>query len=216
MSELKEYYGRRANEFEDVYHRDDPTRQRELATIASDMKKTLHDRRVLEVACGTGYWTSIVATVAEHVTAVDISQEVLALARAKQLDPNRVEFLEADAYELEKVRGKFDAGLAAFWLSHVPKSRLSEFLDGFHRKMNGGHSVVFMVDNIYMPGVGGGLATKNGTQDTYKIRELSDGSTHVVLKNYYTEDQLKEILSKYAHSLIVHMGECYWWLNYTT
>jgi SAM-dependent methyltransferase len=215
MSEIKEYYSRRASEYEEIYRRNDKTSQRELAAIASDMKEALCGRRVLEVACGTGYWTSIVASVAEHVRAVDFSPEVLTLARAKQLDTSRVEFLEADAYELEKVKGEFDGGLAAFWFSHVPRSRLSEFLNGFHSKMNRGHAIIFMVDNVYVPGVGGELTTKDNTDDTYKIRELSDGSKHFILKNYYTEKQLKEVLSKYVHTLTVHMGARHWWLNYT-
>jgi hypothetical protein len=81
--------------------------------------------------------------------------------------------------------------------------------------MNRGHAIIFMVDNVHIPGVGGKLTTEDNTPDPCKIRELSDGSKHIVLKNYYTEKQLKEVLSTYVHTLTVHMGARYWWLNYT-
>jgi len=47
---------------------------------------------VLEAACGTGYWTAVAAEAVTHVTAFDVNESVLELARAKGLDPRRVEF----------------------------------------------------------------------------------------------------------------------------
>ena len=52
---LVDYYSRRAPEYEAMWHRDEPVRQAEQAVIASEMGRLLRGRRVLEVACGTGY-----------------------------------------------------------------------------------------------------------------------------------------------------------------
>jgi len=41
----------------------------------------------------TGYWTAVAAEAVTHVTAFDVNESVLELARAKGLDPRRVEFL---------------------------------------------------------------------------------------------------------------------------
>ena len=214
MNRLSDYYGRRADDYEEIYHRDDPVRQREQAEVAAAMKQVLADRSVLEVACGTGFWTEIAAEVTQHVVALDMSPEMLALAQEKEFPPGKVEFLNADAYALQTVPGRFDAGLANFWFSHVPKPRVKEFLDGFHKRLGPG-AVVLMADNVYVPGVGGTLITRPGIEDTFKLRKLPDGSEHEVLKNYYSADQLRSILSPLASELQVHVGKCFWWVSYT-
>jgi len=210
---LEQYYGRLAQEYERVYHRDDPVRQSELASITSAVKDALFGRRVLELACGTGFWTEVVAETARCIVAIDISPEMLAIARGKGLAPDRVEFRLGDAYTLEPVPGTFDTGLANFWLSHVPKRRIDEFLRGFHRRLGTG-AIVFMADNVYVPGIGGELVTRVGIEDTFKLRELPDGSKHEVLKNYYDADQPRSILAPRATDLQVHVGKCFWWVGY--
>jgi SAM-dependent methyltransferase len=172
---LGQYYSRRAREYEQIYQRDDPVRQGEQDESVEAMRKALRERGVLEVACGTGYWTAILAEVAQHVVAIDSAREMLAIAREKGLPPKRVEFREGDAYALESVPGSFDAGMVNFWFSHVPKARIDEFLQGFHVRLGPG-AIVFMADNVYVPGIGGELVTRPGIEDTFKLRELSDGA----------------------------------------
>ena len=87
-------------------------------------------------------------------------------------------------------------------------------LDGFHKKMSKG-AVVFMADNVYIPGIGGELVIRPGIEDTFKRRELSDGSKHEVLKNHYSADQLQNIFVPHTHNLKVYMGRCFWRVIYT-
>ena len=174
MRSLPEYYGRRAPEYEQKFRSTDPVRQSELAAIAAALKELFCGRRVLEVACGTGYWTQIVADVAARVTGVDLSREMLALARGKKLPADKVEFLLADAFQLQTVPGTFDAGLANFFLSHVPKARLAEFLAGLHKKL-GPNAIVFLADDVDVPGLGGQSAARPGNEDTIRLRTLPDG-----------------------------------------
>jgi ubiquinone/menaquinone biosynthesis C-methylase UbiE len=210
---LREYYNRRAQEFEAIYHRDDPVRQEEQETLATRMKDVLRGRSVLEVACGTGFWTEIASQTALHIVAIDNSTEMLRIAQSKPIRQDKVQFLQADAYALSSVPGFFNGGLANFWFSHIPKSRIDEFLIGFHKRI-GRSGAVFMADNVYMPGVGGELITQSGSEDTFKVRELSNGSKHKILKNYYTEDQIRQILMPLTSNLRIHMGSCFWWVSY--
>lgn len=214
MHSLQAYYNRRARKYEHVYHRDDPVRQREQAEIAATLKEALLNRRVLEIACGTGFWTKIAAETAQHVVATDTSAEMLAIAGEKRLPPDRVMFQVGDAYALEAIGGTFDAGLATFWLSHVPRVRVDEFLRGFHERLGAG-SIVFMADNVYVPGIGGELVARPGVEDTFKLRTLSDGARYETLKNYYDADQLHRILSLRATDLRIHVGQCFWRATYT-
>ena len=212
---LPEYYSRRAPEYERMWYRDDPLRQEEQSAIIAAMSEAFPKRHVLEVACGTAYWTQFVAPMVENILALDASEEMLALAREKKLDPGRVQFVRGDAYALETLPGSFNAALANFWFSHVPRARHGEFLDGLHEKLERGASV-FMADNVYVRGVGGELVDRAGFEDTFKLRTLADGSTHEVLKNYFGSGQLETIFAPRSCNLKIHIGQCFWWLSYTT
>jgi SAM-dependent methyltransferase len=210
---MNEYYDKRAAEYETIYQRNDPVRQNELAQISASICKYLADRRILEVACGTGFWTQVASQVATHVVATDISQEMLKIARTKNLPANKVEFLAMDSYALNDLAEEFNGGLANFWFSHIPKKRIKEFLASFHGCLER-NSIVFMADNLYIPGVGGELVSREGSEDTFKRRKLSDGSEHLVLKNYYDAAELREILAPETRDLNLHSALCYWWLTY--
>jgi SAM-dependent methyltransferase len=207
------YYSNRAREYEKVYFRDDAVRQQEQLRIQDTMKKLFENKQVLEVACGTGYWTQFAAEAADHITAIDFSSEVLSIAEEKNIPTNKASFHQGDAYRLEKVLGNFDAGYANFWFSHIPKKRVHEFLKQLHNRIGTG-SQVFMADNVYIESVGGTLTQKeNDDQNTYKIRTLENGSKFEIIKNYYSEVELWEIFAPFSHNLEIHIGQCFWWLS---
>jgi SAM-dependent methyltransferase len=210
---LRRYYDEQANVYDDMYRRSDPVWRRELEALANTMVKTLSSRRVLEIACGTGFWTEIVAKVAKHVVAVDISEKMLTVARKRRIRNVNVEYIHGDAYALGEIPGEFDGGLANFWFSHIPKARIDEFLYRFHEKL-GSTAVVFMADNVYIPGIGGQLITKHGIEDTFKLREGSNGSKHEVLKNYYNRDTLMRLLASKTVDLKAHEVKYFWWVKY--
>jgi SAM-dependent methyltransferase len=212
--DLVQYYAARATEYERIYHRNDPIRQAEQAGVVEALKSTLRGRSVVEVACGTGYWTEFLAAVAESVLATDLTPQVLGLARTKPMDPKRVRFQVASAFDLFAIEGNFNGALAAFWLSHVPRVRLGEFLGHLHERLLPG-SAVFMVDNVLVPGVGGQLASSPDCQDTFKRRVLDDGSEHLVLKNYFSRTELSGLFRD-GEDLRICVGRCFWWVSYRT
>jgi SAM-dependent methyltransferase len=210
---MKDYYNKRASEYEAVYHRDDPVRQRELADMGAAIEEAMRGKRVLEVACGTGYWTERVAKTATHITAVDAAPKTIEIARAKNLPQDRVDFQLGNAYYLNAIDRRFDAGIAMFWFSHVPRSRVQEFLSGFHAALGQG-SIVFMAENMLQEGVGGELIRKSGIEDTFKRRSLADGSIHEVLKNYYDQSELEALFSPFATDLQIEMETCFYRVQY--
>ena len=54
---LKEYYSKRAKEYDAVYRRNIPVRIKEQEYIRKEIARLFKDKYVLELACGTGYWT---------------------------------------------------------------------------------------------------------------------------------------------------------------
>ncbi|WP_436846569.1 class I SAM-dependent methyltransferase [Streptomyces niveus] len=99
---------------------------------------------MLELACGTGQWTSVLVARAGSVTAVDAADEVLALARARTAS-DRVRFVRADIFEWRPAR-RYDTVFFAFWLSHVPPARLVGFWDTVAAALVPGGKVVFVDD----------------------------------------------------------------------
>jgi len=133
------YYARRAGEYERVYG--SPRWQDDLAYLSARMPEFFADRRVFEVACGTGYWTRLVAERAQTIHATDVNDDTLALARAKTYAAP-VTFERRDAYAPSEGPARHDAGLAALWLSHVDLGRMDEFLRAFHSQLRPGACVL--------------------------------------------------------------------------
>lgn len=76
--------------------------------------------KVLEVGCGTGTTALILAPFAAHLTATDISAEMIAIAREKLVgeDPGNVTFRQAELTQADLPAGPFEAVLA-FNLLHL-------------------------------------------------------------------------------------------------
>lgn len=213
MGPIEEYYNRRAPEFDQMYGREIPELRAAYDQIARELSTVFAGRRVLEVACGTGHWTQFAARTAEHITATDVAPNMLSLARAKGMPPSRIEFRQHNAYDLDSIPGEFDAGLANFWISHVPKSRLNDFLTGFHARIGSG-AVVFMADNVFVPELGGDFEPGKAGADSHRVRTLSDGSTWRVVKNYYDIQQLLDMFEPVGRDLRIQIGRALWWLHY--
>ncbi len=208
---LIDYYAKRANEYEKVYHK--PERQEDLYQLEEHLKTELTGRNVLEMACGTGFWTARVAAVVRSIVATDINEEVLAIARAKDLGPDRVAFKISDAYT-PRIAGEFDAGLACFWWSHIPLNRLTEFLRNFHSSLQPVARVTF-VDNRFVPGSSTPISNTDTEGNTYQTRHLSDGSSHQVLKNFPMVSSIIHILGDYSKSITVTEFDYFWSVTYT-
>lgn len=205
---LKEYYAARAREYERIYAK--PERQADLRQLESLLPPLFSGRRVLEVACGTGYWTQFLAGAAQGIVAVDANPETLAIAVQKALPPGRVSFRIADAYALPDALGRFDAAFAGFWWSHVPRRERSRFLAALDRRLSPGAPVV-LLDNLYVEGSSAPIAERDADGNTYQRRRLDDGSEHKVLKNFPTEDELRADVSAFgAHPRYTALR--YYWL----
>ncbi len=67
----------------------------------------------LELACGTGEFTRIITHTADHVTATDLSDQMLRVARAKLADRRNLTFQKADCEATGLPSARFDTVLMA-------------------------------------------------------------------------------------------------------
>jgi ubiquinone/menaquinone biosynthesis C-methylase UbiE len=184
---LLEYYGSRAREYERIY--DKPERKADLQALTSLLQHALAGADVLEVACGTGYWTARLAQAARSICATDAAAEPLELARHKHYPSGRVRLELADAYALDTIPGHFNAGFGGFWWSHVPREDLARFLSGLHRRLGVGARVVFC-DNRYVEGSSTPVHRVDAAGNGYQRRRLENGEEYEVLKNFPTPEEL--------------------------
>lgn len=206
-----DYYARRATEYERVYAK--PERQADLKVLRERCRGLFKGRNLLEISCGTGYWTECFATTAQSVLATDINPETLAIAQAKPWETGRVEFSVADSFALPNFDRRFDAGFAGFWWSHVPRERLHDFLSGFHAPLSPGSTVAF-IDNRYVEGSSTPLDRTDGEGNTYQIRELADVSRHEVMKNFPDVEEIRAVLAPFADEVAVVELEYFWMAVY--
>lgn len=210
MDKLADYYAKRAKEYERIYAK--PERQADLRALETRIRKMLTGRKVLELACGTGYWTDVFAPVAAQVTALDLNEEVLEIARSKQ-NAGKVQFLRGSAYEIPNQGRAHNALFAGFWWSHVPLEKMEAFLNSAIRSVAPGALIAFL-DNRYVEGSSTPIARRDAQGNSYQARKLDDGSVHDVLKNFPAESELIQRASRHGWGANIDLLEHYWLLSW--
>jgi demethylmenaquinone methyltransferase/2-methoxy-6-polyprenyl-1,4-benzoquinol methylase len=194
-SAMRHYYARRAADYEAVYAK--PERQADLRAIEALLPGYFSGRDVLEVACGTGWWTPHGARDCRSWLATDVNDETLAIARTKPLPPGKVRFAQVDAWTFDGLTdaaaaatpgqpaARFNAAFAGFWWSHVPLARLPGWLALLHEQLASGARVV-LLDNRFVAASSTPISRSDADGNTWQQRRLSDGTQHEVLKNFPT------------------------------
>ncbi|MCC7457379.1 MAG: class I SAM-dependent methyltransferase [Nitrospira sp.] len=209
---MREYYAQRAAIYERVYHK--PERQADLRAMQAWLAGLFVGRRVLEVACGTGWWTPHGARAATSWLATDVNPETIAIAQAKAMPPT-VRFGVVDAYRFAELgTQRFDGAFAGFWWSHVLRARLPAWLALLHERLDPGARVA-LLDNRYVEGNSTPLSRRDADGNTYQLRTLDDGSTHEVVKNFPTRDEALAALGPRARDVQWIEHAHYWTLSYT-
>jgi demethylmenaquinone methyltransferase/2-methoxy-6-polyprenyl-1,4-benzoquinol methylase len=186
-----EYYARRAREYDRIYER--PERQADLAELAELVSRWARGERVLELACGTGWWTERLAGVAERVVATDTSPEVLEVAAARTYAPAPVELRRADALRPESIEGSFSVVVAGFFLSHLPRAQVPAYLEAVALRVAPSGSVIFF-DNRFVEGSSTPISRRDDAGDTWQLRRLEDGSEFEVRKNFFDAAELRGLV----------------------
>jgi SAM-dependent methyltransferase len=194
VTQLAEYYRERAAEYDAVYAK--PERQEDLARLHDLVPRLVTGQRVLEIAAGTGYWTATLTASASAVTATDVNQETLEVARTREYGPAALTFQVADAYALDEVPGEFDTAFVGFFWSHVLRADLPRFLDGLRARLCAGTGAhrhgerrVIVLDNRYVPGSNTPITRSTADGDTFQRRTLNDGRSYEIIKNFPSRSQ---------------------------
>lgn len=90
-------------------------------------------RRVLDAACGEGYGTALLATVASGVVGVDVDIATIEHARATYGESQRLRFLAASCTGLPLPSGSIDVIVSFETIEHISAAEQREMLSEFSR-----------------------------------------------------------------------------------
>jgi SAM-dependent methyltransferase len=103
--------------------------------------------RVLELGCGTGYFTRELARSGAEIVAVDVSPELLEIARANCSAPN-VRYEIQNAYDLSYSDAVFDSVVGSSVLHHL---EIQDALREIYRVLKPGGTICFTEPNMLNP-----------------------------------------------------------------
>ncbi|UCE66131.1 MAG: class I SAM-dependent methyltransferase [Candidatus Zixiibacteriota bacterium] len=191
---MKVYYDKHAPwHDESMGYSDNIHMEQLLSPIIETLVPHIIDRRVLEIACGTGNWTEVLAKRASSVFAIDSSPAVLDIAGKKLEHLKNVTLREADAYILDGITGPFDVAFAADWWSHMPKSSIRLFLENLHKRLGTGSRIIF-IDMTMREVFENEIVYYDAGGNRVSLRTLPDGSEFEVIKNFTSQKELTAIL----------------------
>ena len=102
---------------------------------------------VLELGCGTGSFTRELARSGADVVAIDVSPELLEMARANSSEPN-VQYQIQNAYALSYSEGTFDSVVGSSVLHHL---EVEKALRDAYRVLKPGGTIYFTEPNMLNP-----------------------------------------------------------------
>lgn len=196
------YYQARAGEYDEWfyrlgrYDRGPEMNERwfeEAARCMRELQTFEPVERALELAAGTGIWTRELLKLADCITAIDASSEMLAINRAKLGSAATVSYEQANLFDWEPT-AQFDLVSFTFWLSHVPPDLVETFLSKVYRATKPGGRV-WMVDSKRTP-TGGAMDQLVRNGDPYQDRKLNDGRTFRIVKVYYDCETLNDLFKQ--------------------
>ena len=199
LEEQKAYYRARADEYDEWfyrrgrYDRGEPHNSdwfREVGEIEAALASLGPLGDVLEIAAGTGIWTTRLCEAAKNVVALDSSREVLNLNREKNKS-DKILFECADIFEWQAPQ-KFDLVFFSLWLSHVPEEKFELFWSVVDSQLKPGGRW-FLIDSLpdeFSRAYDHTITDKNDIAH----RKLNDGRQFQVVKRFYEPEKLSERL----------------------
>jgi protein-L-isoaspartate O-methyltransferase len=204
------FYAKTAASYEAASNRHE--RANELGELRERVAFLARGQRILELACGTGYWTGVMAASAERIVATDSSVEMLELARKRGLDADKVTFRQADGLDLPQDLGEFTAVFIGFWWSHLKRDEQEAFLTQLRARV-GKDVLLIVLDDAYVDGSSSVIARTDAQGNTYQIVSMPDGARVELPKSYPTDSTLRKRLADCTREIKIVRLEHYWLLT---
>ena len=172
---MKQYYDRLAYEYEqNAASREEPSE--DLPGLLHAISE-LPPARVLDVACGTGFFTQHLGS---EVTGLDQSEAMLKVARGRV---PWAEFVRGDAFRMPFAGRSFERVFASFFYGLLPFEDRGRFLKEARRV--GEELILLEPTPQWVP---------SGRAEGWEERRLSDGTRYEIYRRYFTAEKFAEEL----------------------
>ncbi len=118
--------------------------QRRVQMLTAHLKPS---DKVLEIGCGTGYFTKEIAKTGVSVTAIDISPELLTIAK-EEIKDKKVTFVIENAYEMSFEDHSYDSIVGSSVLHHLD---IEKAVSEMFRVLKPGGTIFFTEPNMMNP-----------------------------------------------------------------
>ena len=161
---------------------------------------------ILELASGTGIWTQRLLDIGKKIIAIDASEEMIAINRAKLNAPN-VEYRQQDLFTWQ-AEAEYDLVFFGFWLSHVPPNLLNSFLQKVYQSVRVGGQL-FFIDSRFEPTSTAKNHLLEDDGNIYKLRKLNNGHEFTIVKVFHQVYELQEHLERIGFKAQVNVTDNY-------
>jgi ubiquinone/menaquinone biosynthesis C-methylase UbiE len=208
------YYDERASEYEEAYVLGTGTASiqnadvfHHEAVLLTGVVERFARGRLVDLACGTGFWLQHYAARCSSVTLIDQSSRMLDMCRTKvaALDVgHRVSIVQSDVFEHTFDQRAFDSALIGFLISHLTEdqerllfARLRTMLD------SGGRFLI--LDSAYSP-----ERARFNAKIERQQRRLNDGTQFEIYKRYIDRQDIVRWSESHDAALsIEHVGTAF-------
>ena len=144
----REYYRLQAKDYHKKYYGDSALIDEAINPLVELLQETFRRRDVLEIACGSGFWTELVGKTARSILATDVNSSMTNSAGKRLHYLRNVTWQVADAYELPDFPRKLSGAFAVLFWCHIPREKLSSFLSNLSNQLEPDSPVVF-IDQLH-------------------------------------------------------------------
>lgn len=209
-TQLAKYYAQLGEAVEDIYL--EPDMDEDIDDMSIHLGNLLAGHTVLELGCGTGYWTEVLAESAASVLALDINANLVDIARERGMPADKVSFRVADALDLPEDIGKFSAVLVSFLWSHLTKGEQEKLLATLKKRL-GKDVLLVILDDSFVEGFSETTARTDAEGTTWEIQTLESGERFELPKSYPSDSLLRKRIGNVGKEIKIERVEFFWILT---
>ena len=169
----------------------------EVAQVMRFFRASELGGKAIDIAAGTGNWTEFLAHHADEVTAVDGSEEVLAINRRRLVNAGlikRVKFRQVDLFRWSPAE-RYDIAFMGFWLTHIPQALMDPFLTHLSSALAAGGKVLLVDSQSRSDNPKQGTRTLS---EEIEIRTLKDGRQSRIVKKFHSPTELTDLFARHG------------------
>jgi ubiquinone/menaquinone biosynthesis C-methylase UbiE len=204
LKEGKEFYDKIATEAGEVTRKpykdmqsDIDRYERERGLLKEKLRDYCRDKNVLELGCGTGEWTQVIAEVAKSVTCIESSQNMIKRAKGRLKESAiQPDFIHRDFFDETLSVKPCDVIVSYFTLSFLPPFYQNKILPAMKRWISKDGHCLFgeSIQISILPSIGLG-------RQRIQIRRTC-GKEYAIYKEHFAPYELEKLLKLNGFKII--------------